>query len=254
VDSPQYPRWTSTLGLSRWAATLAESSDPSAPEILRDKKVISIESSPRAPLLTLKLEDESLIQTRLVLLTAPVPQALQLFSPKLITEHEKLSALEKIKYTSCLASAFEIDQWPNFPKDGLWRNPGFDLSGLFLQKAKGIQTQKEILVAHGNPEFSQKFWDSSREDIYEQLKIRIHSILDAKVALIPIHLHKWRYCEPLATYKKSFESLKTENGGKIFLAGDSFECSKIEGAFESGRKAAQAIIQEFKLQKKALPA
>jgi hypothetical protein len=115
-----------------------------------------------------------------------------------------------------------------------------DISGVFDQAQKGLATSEAKLVVHMTPAFSEKHWDTSDDEVLSEIQklIQPHCQADSKPGVQS--LHRWRYCEPLKPV--AFPFLKWGEGAQIWIAGDAFLASRVDGAFTSGESAAGSVI------------
>jgi predicted NAD/FAD-dependent oxidoreductase len=146
-----------------------------------------------------------------------------------------------------LAAVYPLEFDSGLEPFGIIRNVSPRISGLFDQGKKGIQSGANFLVLHTTPETSRELWDDAADEVLSELWAealdalpRIYKKGPARALPVNSILHKWRYCEPVQPLSIPYAS----SGSSLFLAGDAFIGARVEGAFESGRQAAHALIRE----------
>ncbi len=212
------------------------------------EKVISIDHSATKKLYELKTESQNQYTARNVILTAPIPQSLELLDAShfKIQDSEIESKLRAVQYDPCIALILELTTEVELGNFGILKNPNNDFVGIYHQGEKGLCTATPTLVAHASPELSLLLWD---EDPAHAKTILISKIKDyflkkgIHLSISQTHFHRWKYSEPKACFEKDYVFLKSPHQ-ELALAGDGFGKSSIEGAFESGLAAAQALLQQ----------
>ena len=173
-----------------------------------------------------------------LLLTAPVPQILELLSPLGIEISPRLHA---VRYDPCFALMVALDGPAALPEVGWARPDGGPLGWIADNAAKGITEGPSALTLHATPEFSRAHFDAPADHVAALLlEAATPWFGDARVA--ESQLHRWRY------------SLVAEPGPEpccvlrapapLVLAGDAFGGPRVEGAYLSGYAAAPALLGE----------
>lgn len=241
-EAPQFPRYVHQRGMSRFGRLLVEFPHPPQGPILCGVKALRLEKNSNNLFFETIIETGQIVRSTAVVLTAPLPQSLNLLEPL----HSALppSLLENLKavsYSCCLAGAYILEHPTNLEGFGILKNPSTQLAGIYDQRKKGLLTDSTVVVVHGAPEFSQTFWKDSESAILAQLWDHARRALPAGTLTeqtLSASLHKWLYCEPQQHLKHPFEVIQIEGSAPILLAGDAFGGPpSVEGAFESGRLA-----------------
>jgi renalase len=182
-----------------------------------------------------------------LVMTAPVPQALQLFAESgLKLGAAERSSLERLAYDPCLAVLAELDTPIPESVPALLKNPSASLSGVFAQGRKGLRGAGRILVAHASPTLSRALWDRPESEALARILLETQSVLQPFSAALDVRasgLHRWRYCEPVQVHPEAF--FRLNGSAPLYLAGDAFGRSSVEGAFVSGAAAARELLREL---------
>ena len=196
----------------------------------------------------IKTESENLYTAKNVILTAPVPQSLELLDASRLKIHhsETESKLRAIQYDSCFALIIGLAAPIELGSSGILKYPNADFAGIYNQSEKGINTSSPALVAHASPLLSEALWNEHPDQARAILVSKIeHYFLSIGIRLESKHidLHRWKYSEPKTCFEQPYVFLRSA-GQELALAGDSFARSSVEGAFESGLGAAQALLKQ----------
>lgn len=206
-----------------------------------------------------KIQLESGVEwnARTVVLTAPVPQAMELMQNSgLVLSENCERLLSTISFSSCLAVVVPWISSPTAPLSAIWKNPSPKISGIYQQMGKGIRMDSsipEVSVIHASPSWSRELWDRESSDQIAEILKAVDPLfgsqgkfLDSKKAI----LHRWRYCEPLQIHPEPFFKVEFADpceSAPLLLAGDAFGRSSMEGAFVSGRSAGHYILKYSEL-------
>ena len=177
--------------------------------------------------------------SRALLLTAPVPQSLELLmSGGVYLPTDSLQALQRIQYERCLALMVELDGKSRIPPPGGKWLSGEPIAWIADNNQKGISAGKTTAVTiHAGPQFSLKHWDSAEEVVRD----RLLSVAEPFLPGAPVHsqLHRWKFSLPTTLHRDRF--LLIEQPAPLVFAGDAFGGPKVEGAALSGLSAGTAL-------------
>lgn len=246
-----HPRYVHAEGMSRLASLLVTDLSDSQRPIRKETRVTKIEPSGKFPFWEILDHHQQTHRALGLVVTLPVPQALELFdhsglSSKLDTDPSQRDRLNQIKYSRCISVAYVLNEETSLPQPGILKNPSSEISGIFDQAKKGLNTSEPTVVVQAGPELSLKLWEEPTET---QLETIWRKALDATGGQVfqkgfkagwP---QKWKYCEPLQQMDPKFERVLTKWPSPLVLAGDAFGGAKIEGAIISGREAALAVTR-----------
>jgi predicted NAD/FAD-dependent oxidoreductase len=193
----------------------------------------------------------ALINSKALIITAPVPQALELLrASDIAIDSEILLTIERLTFRRCIAVVMrELDSfaaskkysWPT-----LWKDPSVELDGIFDQKRKGISNSQNIVVVHTSKSLTEQLWSMEPDLIKRSVEQVVNPIVSSeqeKVQWEAIHLHKWRYSEPESIHPE--KCLLIDVDGPLVLAGDAFGRSSVDGAFSSGHAAATLLLDKI---------
>jgi predicted NAD/FAD-dependent oxidoreductase len=254
-----HPRFVHSQGMSALAkACIGTSQDPERGPILKLTRVTSVNQNAET-IWEVGCDENRSFKTRAVILSAPLPQALELITRSQLADKDDISrALASCSFTPCLAAIFPLstdseDTEFLIPAPGILKNVSETIEGIFDQQQKGLSSASPSIVVHASAAASRRLWERTETEILSEL-------WEETLRAVPQHLaktgprnlpssaslHKWRYCEPESPLPLPFYAAK----GLLFFVGDAFAGSaggrsRVEGAFESGRRAGLALRDEL---------
>ena len=176
----------------------------------------------------------------ILLLTAPVPQSLDLLTRSSIDLDAAVrDQLQSVRYEPCFALLAVLDSESAVPDPGgIWMD-GEPLAWIADNSMKGISPDAYAVTLHAGPQYSQERFDTD-------LNIIIRDMSDAARAwvgsnIIRTQLHRWKFAKPAVTF--GAPCLFSDRSGPLVMAGDSFGGTRVEGAAVSGIQAAKAILE-----------
>ncbi|MBU6154613.1 MAG: NAD(P)-binding protein [Bdellovibrionales bacterium] len=159
-----------------------------------------------------KSESGKTLQAKTVIITAPLPQALDLLRQNRIAFEENLSSFAYEMAIVALLEGTGIDQTP-----ALTRFKDEEFLTLSNERKKGISPSPAWTLTF-SPEFSKKYFDLPDDSLQNQVLSTLkkkwpdfHGSLEIK---------KWRYSKPVGSISKFFE--KVASVPDLYLAGDAF--------------------------------
>lgn len=176
-------------------------------KIQKEQKLSQIKKSTSGWLL--KTEEGLELETQNLILTAPLPQALELLeknglAPK--KDHE----LYSIQYTKALILLAILESCEGF-KSTIFENHEFQ-----LMKERNLHPQG--LVIQCSPEFSEHHFENPEMTSLSAIADFIKQSPFASAKIEKSELKKWRYSRPLKTFPQPFIELHPN----LFLCGDGF--------------------------------
>lgn len=229
VEDTGRDRWVGTPRMNRLPKSLAEGLD-----IRLGERVSRI--SGQSGDIWLDFEDGSRTGPfDRVICTAPAPQAAALISPGSSLQ----SLLQPVKMQACFAL---MVGWPELFDPG-WdtlRVSDLPVSWIALNHAKPRRSKAvSTLIVHGAPDWSDEYAEAERDWVQSVLLETASALCDQALHEAPhIALHRWLYA--FSNTGTGQDCLVDEEAGLI-LAGDWCIGGRVEGAFISGRAAANAI-------------
>jgi renalase len=248
IHNDGHPRYATIGGMNRLAKTLAKELSPA--QILLNKQVLTLRKDAHRWLIS--CADGSTILAKYVIVTAPVPQVLDLLEHlEVFSSNEDVRlALLSIEYDPCIAfmAQYRPDSIPNIATPyQLNQGPVAFVSDNGL---KGVCTQPGSLTVHLSADASKNLFTSSAEDVISFVQESLRKIFTDFdfVAVSEPSVHRWRYASPKNTLDVPFVELPLQNGdtdqgARLFIAGEAFGGPKIEGAYLSGLRVGTRVVE-----------
>jgi renalase len=177
-----------------------------------------------------------------LVLTAPVPQALDLASSGSFSLPDGARRhLERVSYAPCLALMVLLDDSPGVPEPGGMQIKGEPLDWIGDNRRKGI-SEAPALTVHAGPEWSRSHFEDEEMEITEYLISRAGDHLGACLApaVVETSLARWRYS--WVTNPHPDPRLVVSDDPPLVFCGDGFGQPKVEGAALSGLAAADHLL------------
>jgi len=175
------------------------------------------------------------IAARAVLLTAPVPQALELLEPAL--GMALAPQLDPLAYEPCLVVMAVLARPSRIPAPGYLALSEGPVAWLADNQQKGISAVPAATI-HASPVFSRTHWEQPRETAATLLLEAAAPWLGGTV--LDHQVHGWRYARPASIAPR--RCLLVSESPPLLLAGDAFGGPDVEGAALSGWAAAAAAV------------
>ncbi|XVJ52032.1 MAG: NAD(P)-binding protein [Vampirovibrio sp.] len=193
-------------------------------------------------------------QAKKLLLTLPVPQALDLLeaSALVLAPHQK-ERLYSVTYAPSLALMGILPHQTTFPyPHGLALGEDAPLRWLACNRLKYPEHDKGdkaaldslwALTIHGSAAFSKAYFEQSDEIILEAWKAPLMASLNVDpFDFTTMQIHRWRYA--FAQTPLTEESLRLDFPQPCVMAGDAFgQGVKVETAWRSGYSAAKELLE-----------
>lgn len=185
----------------------------------------------------LRLDDATELAADAVVITAPVPQALEV----LAAGHVALSAgddraLRAIRYEPCLAVLAALDGATGLGDPGAVSPSAGSIDWMADNSRKGVSTVPAITI-HATAEFSREHLESGDEQVIAEL-VRAAG-LRARPIDGGVQVQRWRFARPTTIHPE--RCLVAEGLPPLVFAGDAFGGAKVEGAVLSGTAASEAV-------------
>jgi predicted NAD/FAD-dependent oxidoreductase len=166
-----------------------------------------------------------------VILTAPVPQSLEILRRSEIAYD---TALDGLNYDPCLAVLAILKKSTDLPMPGTQRFLDGPVAWMADNQMKGI-SEIPTATLHATPEFSAAHFRGDREAAGQAM------IDAAGIDVESFVVHGWLYSQPKETHS-DFAPLVCENP-PLYLAGDAYYAPRVEGAVMSGLGAAERLCR-----------
>lgn len=230
-------RYRGTVSMNAVAKHLAEGLD-----VRRSSRVESLEAEPKH--WTLRLDpsgesDRSPLLARGVVMSAPVPQALELLDRGGVQlAADDRSALERISYDPCLAVMLSIGDDAVLPEPGAIAPTDGPLDWVADNRSKGISSRRALTV-HVGAAASRDWWDRADAEVVDLVAAELRSLTGTAPGIADWSVQRWRYARPSTLHAEP--CLAAGGVPPLVFAGDAFGEAKVEGAVCSGWAAAAML-------------
>ena len=172
-----------------------------------------------------------------LILTAPVPQSLQLFDLSGHSLHQTMRAtLEAVTYEPCFAVLAQLDGPSAIASPGLLYINGEPIWWVADNFQKGVSPIPGSVTIHSSGAWARAHYDDDETEIGEQLIDASKQWLGRPVR--EFQVRRWRYSKPENPLDIG---IARDEDLAITFAGDALMGAKIEGAFTSGLMAARKL-------------
>lgn len=204
--------------------------------IKTNEKVISISEIENG--CKVSTEAGNFYEANALICTAPAPQAIELLQKSELAFTE-IEALQTIHYQPCIAVMVNLKTQTNIPSPGGISLENSNVSWVADNFQKGISPIFSATI-HANPAFSLAHFDDDLTQIGHQLLSEITDLIPAD-SVESYQVHRWRYSLASERYTEDYLASNSTKFPLIF-AGDGFGIGNIEGAYISGKSAAQSLL------------
>ncbi len=180
--------------------------------------------------------DGGLIESRALLLTAPVPQSLALLEGTPLAADD-LASLRAIEYRRCIAALAILEQPSSLETHGgSIKLEGEPIQWIADNQRKGISEIPAVTI-HSAPAFAETHWDSPDAE-------RLPPMIEAAAPYIGAEVvscegHRWGFSEPVRALDSE---AYVEPGLRLAIAGDGPAGGRVEGAAVSGLEAGRQLV------------
>jgi len=228
-----HPRYRGAPTMSAMAKQLAKGVD-----VQSGVRAVSFAKQENGWLTTLESGDA--IQSQQLIITAPVPQTLDLLAASdIVISQAHQQQLEGIEYEPCIAVMATLSNSTEIPQNGALPISHGPIAWIADNEAKGV-SEKPSITIHASAEFSRDNWDRDRQEVGQELLNVAEQLLGASV--LEFQVHGWLYSKPVKT--EAEPCLVVSESPLMVLAGDAFGGPKVEGAVVSGWAAAEASVYQ----------
>ena len=217
-----YPRYRGADGMTSLAKHLADGLDVRLTERVTDLREVPADA---------------------FLVTAPIPQSLELLAASDLAPEARLGAeLADVRYNRTIAGMFVLSEPSPMKHPGALQQPD-DPAFTFVSDnmVKGISSVPALTV-HASDAWSREHWDLSTEKLEEEMLAQVIAAgyFGEWSYAYDFQVHKWRYAGPQNPWPERY--CVTSDAPLVVLAGDSFAGPKVEGAFNSGLAAGRELV------------
>jgi renalase len=225
-----YPRFVGSAGMASLALDLAADLD-----VRVGRMVFTLRR--REAGWDVVIDDGTTITVDRVILTCPVAQAWALLAQSDVELPDELAHRE---YHRTIALLVALDSPSAVPDPGGVQfdptDPTNEFGFVADSVAKGISSVP-AMTFHATQPWSAEHWDDPPAELESALIGRGRRWIGS-AGIVAAHIARWRFAGPVRAWP---EACWRDESGTVVVAGDLFAGPKVEGAFNSGLAAAQAI-------------
>ena len=178
-----------------------------------------------------------------LVLTPPVPQSLGLLDAGgTRLDAAVRSRLEAIAYHPTLAVLAVLDRPSSVPEPGGVQLDEGPFSFVADNDRKGISNVPAVTL-HVDHQLSADRWDDTSPALLDHL-VRLAASWIGRAEIVEAQLKRWRFAKPVTPASHEIEATIVADLPLVF-AGDAFAGAAVEGAFGSGRAAANHLASIF---------
>ncbi|MCZ7554984.1 MAG: FAD-dependent oxidoreductase [Bacteroidia bacterium] len=175
------------------------------------------------------------------ILTAPLPQSLEIIAHSDIDELPDLGDLRDVTYNPCITVLATCAQAPSLPDNGVLELAEGVVLRIMDNHRKGISPDCHAVTIHASADFSREHFDSDPA-------VSGALLLEAALPLLGVPVrewqaHRWRFSTVPNPVDAPYFSVR--EAPPLILAGDAFGNNGVEGAARSGLRAAQHVRDCF---------
>jgi renalase len=164
-----------------------------------------------------------------LVLTAPLPQSLELLSKSQIQYPQELNL---VSYTKALMALVILKE--NTKPDLVYSEP---IHSVLSMNDRDLHPRG--FVVRGTPEFSEKFFDEKDDVALEQLILSFKKGFSTNIEIVYQELKKWRYVNPLSPLPCPY----MEVAPGLFITGDAFLYPDVRGSLHGAFHLAEKLNQ-----------
>lgn len=230
-NSP-YTRYKSTTSMNHLTKQLAHSLSIQVNENV--ESIVRKDNYYELTTINQEQKEQRTYVTKSIILTAPVPQSLQLLeSISLPTETKRI--LESITYDPCLVAIVEMDDQHTYDIDALKAQDN-KVEFIVNHHKKGI-SDIPIFSIYSTPVFAQQHYDAPDPFIEKELLEKVKHLIPFE-QIKSVQIKRWRYAK--VKHGLSQKTLLCKN---LIFAGDGLMNGTVEGAILSGLQAGNDSIR-----------
>jgi predicted NAD/FAD-dependent oxidoreductase len=239
LDEVGHARWRGAHGMTSLPKYLAQQlPDPVKTEV----RVRSLGVQDNA--VHLSCEDSETVVARAAVLTAPVPQAVEILQsgglrPPAV-DPEVWGVLSSVEYSPCFSLMLWLAKPSLLPAPGGLEVSSGPVAWIGDNYKKGISPVPSLTV-QATAKFSREHFDTEPSQVEEKLIEAVHSWIDGKASdeVRATSLQRWKYAFPVSPLKAPM--IAVQNKPPVVCCGDAFGGGRVESAASSGLAAASWV-------------
>jgi renalase len=237
LDEAGHARWRGIRGMTALPKQVAAS----LPETVRTQTRVASISSVAG---RVRLEDEAggCLTAAATIVTAPVPQAIDLFKaggliPPLVNS-DTWELLDSITYEPCFSLMLVLDRPSRLPEPGGLQVETGPIAWITDNQQKGISPLPSLTI-QARGDFSREHFDDDPAEVTRLLAAEAASWIDGDPmnAVLDSSLQRWKFAFPQTVLKTPLVPLSTSP--PVVCCGDAFGGGSVENAASSGLAAAR---------------
>jgi predicted NAD/FAD-dependent oxidoreductase len=230
----KFPRYIGINGMRRIAKYLGQNLN-----VIQQQKVVNIKFE---NLWKVSLEEGTVFDTSNLIITIPVPQALDLLPWDFLSPDKSVREnLQKVDYHRCITVMGILKNESHLSKSGALALEDDKLMWITDNQKKGISPAVPTYTIHCTPAFSLSHWDVPEADIIREISPQAEEYFGSPLSTSRIH--RWKFANPNIVFPHPF--LMFPEPAPLILAGDGFMEGRIEGAALSAMAAAKALLKHL---------
>ncbi|QKS70099.1 FAD-dependent oxidoreductase [Paenalkalicoccus suaedae] len=238
-----HPRYMAPNGMNGLAKDLSQDL-----QVILDERVVHAEYDAKGGV-TIGTDNGELYMCDAMIMTAPVPQALELLENSVdVLDDEVADVLRTSAFHSCFVGLFELEEPFTVGDSGILDSDlpeGIDK--VIANDQKGI-SDTPLLSVYMTGEWSDKRFDWEDTNVMQMIEEQVAKLELPEV--VSAQLKRWRYAEAISKLDEPYMELI--KGAPLYIAGDSFLRSddssgrtRVESAILSGIEVGEAVNRYF---------
>ncbi len=243
LDEVGHARWKGSRGMTSLPKYLAQQLSESVKTGVR-VSALSIHND----LVHVSCENDEVFVARAALLTAPVPQAVEILTSgglvPPVVDSAAWKALSSVEYSPCFSLMLKLKQPSLIPEPGGLEICSGPVAWISDNFQKGISPVPSLTI-QATAEFSRAHFDTDPIRVQDDLTKAVHGWIDGDIsdAIDGSSLQRWKYAFPMSPIRAPM--IAVQNSPPVVCCGDSFGGGRVESAASSGLAAARWIHRFF---------
>ncbi len=233
-----HPRYATHGGMNAIAKRLAEN----LPDVRTGLPIATVTGDEQGWIL--QDNEGALYTSKVLVITAPVPQSLALLDAGATQLEEKdYEALARITYAECLCGLFWVEGRVTIPPPGAMQRNNANVTWVADNQQKRISPEATLITLQASEQYSRQMWPAPDERILSALRTELSIFMTDESNVREAQLKRWRYSRPLVTHSERYLDAKTPM--PLLFAGDAFGGPRVEGAYLSGRAVGRCVLEKL---------
>lgn len=240
-----HPRWRGVRGMTDLPKRLAAGLDDGT--VRTDTKAVGIGRQSGGVVVEVETSggDRALLGAAAAVVTAPVPQAIDLFHAgglDAVADRAALETLATVTYDPCFALMAVLRGASLVPPPGAIQFAAGPVRWIADNQAKGI-TSRPALTIHASGEWSRERFDDAADDVADALLSLAGPWIDGdpRHGVVDRSLQRWKFATPTTILPTPLVTVSSDP--PVVCCGDAFAGPRVEGAASSGMAAARWLAR-----------